>query len=49
MGASGGMHIPTGVIQTLVNILSFGDSLEDAVERPRVHHQLYPNELELEG
>ncbi|KAK3753988.1 hypothetical protein QZH41_009263, partial [Actinostola sp. cb2023] len=49
IGASGGTHIPTAVIQTLINILSFGDTLQDAVERPRVHHQLIPNVAEAEG
>ncbi|XP_031550971.1 glutathione hydrolase 1 proenzyme-like [Actinia tenebrosa] len=49
VGGSGGSHIPSAVIQTLINILSFDDTLKDAVERPRVHHQLIPNEVEAEG
>lgn len=49
VGGSGGSHIPTAVIQTLINILSLDDTLEGAVERPRVHHQLIPNVAEAEG
>ena len=33
----------------LLNTLSFSLSLEDAVSRPRLHHQLIPNTLEVEN
>ena len=30
-------------------MLTFDQSLEDAIEWPRVHHQLLPMEVEVEG
>ncbi|XP_032221522.2 glutathione hydrolase 1 proenzyme [Nematostella vectensis] len=49
LGGSGGTRITTAVLQTLINILSFGNSLSEAVERPRVHHQFSPDVVEAEG
>ena len=46
LGASGGTRIITGVAQTLLNRLSFGANLSDAIERARFHHQLLPNVVE---
>ncbi|ORY06461.1 gamma-glutamyltranspeptidase [Basidiobolus meristosporus CBS 931.73] len=43
LGASGGSRITTAVLQTLINALDFDMNLADAVEYPRLHHQLYPN------
>ncbi|TVQ53110.1 MAG: gamma-glutamyltransferase [Phycisphaerales bacterium] len=47
-GASGGPRIITGTAQAILNVLHFGNSAEDAVLRPRFHHQWMPNELMLE-
>jgi gamma-glutamyltranspeptidase/glutathione hydrolase len=47
-GTPGGTTIPTSVFQTLVNILEFGMSTEDAVYKPKFHHQWLPDELEVE-
>ncbi len=47
-GTPGGTTIPTSVFQTLVNILEFGLSTEDAVNRPKFHHQWLPDELVVE-
>ncbi|CAB3992309.1 Gamma-glutamyltranspeptidase 1 [Paramuricea clavata] len=49
LGASGGSRITSAVIQVLFNIITFRRSLEDAIEWPRLHHQLLPMELEAEG
>jgi len=36
------------VFQTLVNILEFNLSTEDAVYKPKFHHQWYPDTLRVE-
>lgn len=48
VGTPGGTTIPTQVFQTLVNILEFGLSAEDAVNKPKFHHQWIPDTLEVE-
>jgi gamma-glutamyltranspeptidase/glutathione hydrolase len=47
-GTPGGTTIPTSVFQTLVNILEFGLSTEDAVNKPKFHHQWLPDSLYIE-
>ena len=48
IGTPGGTTIPTSVFQTLINILDFGMSAEDAVNKPKFHHQWLPDEIEIE-
>ena len=48
VGTPGGTTIPTSVFQTLVNIIEFGLSTEDAVYKPKFHHQWLPDTLEVE-
>ncbi|MGG9963012.1 gamma-glutamyltransferase [Ferruginibacter sp. SUN106] len=48
VGTPGGTTIPTSVFQTLVNILEFGMSVEDAVNKPKFHHQWLPDEIRIE-
>ena len=48
VGTPGGTTIPTQVFQTLVNILEFNLSTEDAVYKPKFHHQWLPDTLYLE-
>lgn len=48
VGTPGGTTIPTQVFQTLVNILEFNMSTEDAVYKPKFHHQWLPDELFVE-
>jgi len=48
VGTPGGTTIPTQVFQTLVNILEFGLSTEEAVYKPKFHHQWLPDELVIE-
>jgi gamma-glutamyltranspeptidase/glutathione hydrolase len=47
-GTPGGTTIPTSVFQTLVNILEFNMSTEDAIYQPKFHHQWLPDTLEIE-
>jgi gamma-glutamyltranspeptidase/glutathione hydrolase len=48
VGTPGGTTIPTSVFQTLVDILEFGMSTEDAVYKPKFHHQWLPDALDVE-
>ncbi|HVU97025.1 MAG TPA: gamma-glutamyltransferase [Puia sp.] len=48
-GTPGGTTITTSVFQTLVDIIDFGLSAEDAVNRPKFHHQWLPDELFVEA
>ena len=47
-GTPGGTTIPTSVFQTIVNIIEFGLSTEDAVWKPKFHHQWFPDTLNVE-
>ncbi|XP_044174187.1 glutathione hydrolase 1 proenzyme-like [Acropora millepora] len=44
IGASGGKMITTAVSLVLMNKLWFGMTLSDAVDKPRLHNQLVPNQ-----
>lgn len=48
-GASGGPRIITATAQVILNWFEFGESLLDAVIRPRVHSQLLPETVYVEG
>lgn len=48
-GTPGGTTITTSVFQTLVNILEFGLGTDDAVNKPKFHHQWLPDELYVEN
>jgi len=48
VGTPGGTTITTSVFQTLVDILEFGLSAEDAVNKPKFHHQWLPDEVYVE-
>jgi gamma-glutamyltranspeptidase/glutathione hydrolase len=43
LGTPGGTTIPTSVLQTILNIIDFGMSTEDAVNKPKFHHQWLPD------
>lgn len=49
VGGSGGPKAISGVLQTLLNVLDFGDPIADAINAPRIHHQLIPNKISLEA
>jgi gamma-glutamyltranspeptidase/glutathione hydrolase len=48
VGTPGGTTITTSVFQTLVDILEFDMSTEDAVNKPKFHHQWLPDEIMVE-
>ena len=48
VGTPGGTTIPTSVFQTLVNIIEFNMSTEDAVYKPKFHHQWLPDQVDAE-
>jgi gamma-glutamyltranspeptidase/glutathione hydrolase len=47
-GTPGGTTIPTSVFQTLINIIDFGMTTQEAVNQPKFHHQWLPDVVELE-
>jgi len=48
IGASGGPRIITATVETIVNVVDFGMTLDRAVAAPRVHHQGIPPKLFVE-
>ena len=48
LGSPGGTTIPTTVYQTILNIIEFGLSAEEAVNQPRFHHQWLPDRIDVE-
>ncbi|HEY4965572.1 MAG TPA: gamma-glutamyltransferase [Puia sp.] len=48
VGTPGGTTITTSVFQTLVDIIDFGMSVSDAVNKPKFHHQWLPDILYIE-
>jgi len=48
LGASGGSHIYGAVAGTFLKLL-WGYDLSHAIEDPRIHHQLLPNEVSVES
>ncbi len=48
LGTPGGTTIPTSVYQTIVDIIDFKMSPEDAVNKPKFHHQWLPDEVYVE-
>ncbi len=49
VGTPGGTTITTSVFQTLINIIEFEMSAEDAVNKPKFHHQWLPDEIYVEA
>jgi gamma-glutamyltranspeptidase/glutathione hydrolase/leukotriene-C4 hydrolase len=45
IGASGGSHITSAVLTTLIRMFDFGANAYDGVHLPRFHHQLIPNHV----
>jgi gamma-glutamyltranspeptidase/glutathione hydrolase len=48
IGGSGGPRIATAVSQVTATVLGSGLSLSESVRRPRLHHQLFPEDVVLE-
>lgn len=47
-GTPGGTTIPTSVLQTIVNVIDFNMTTNDAVNQPKFHHQWLPDEIFVE-
>ena len=45
VGTPGGATIITSVFQVLMNLIEFRMSLQDAVQKPRFHHQWLPDQI----
>jgi gamma-glutamyltranspeptidase/glutathione hydrolase len=48
VGTPGGTTIPTSVIQSLINMIDFKMTPEDAVNKPKFHHQWSPDMIFVE-
>ena len=48
LGTPGGTTIPTSVFQTLVDMLEFGMGPEEAISKPKFHHQWQPDVVDVE-
>ncbi len=48
VGTPGGSRIISSVLQVILNVLDFGMNIQDAVNRPRFHHQWMPDKLYME-
>ncbi|MBW0160938.1 MAG: gamma-glutamyltransferase [Sediminibacterium sp. Gen4] len=48
IGTPGGTTIPTSVFQALVNLIDFKMDLDDAINKPKFHHQWFPDEVVIE-
>ncbi|KAF9917569.1 hypothetical protein BX616_000567, partial [Lobosporangium transversale] len=49
LGGSGGSRILTSVLQIMLNIYNHRYNVMEAIEAPRVHHQLMPDFLDIES
>lgn len=48
-GSPGGARIISSVLQVFLNVVDFGLNIQDAVDRPRFHHQWMPDEITMEN
>jgi len=48
-GSPGGSRIITAVLQMIVNVIDHGMNLAEATSAPRMHHQWFPDVLQLES
>ncbi len=48
LGSPGGSRIPTATLQVMLNVIVDGDQLQAAVDRPRLHHQWFPDRIDAE-
>ncbi|MEP9380175.1 gamma-glutamyltransferase [Aquabacter sp. CN5-332] len=43
LGSPGGSRIISSVVQTIINVIDHGMTVQEAVDAPRIHHQWLPN------
>lgn len=48
LGTPGGSTIITSVLQTILNVVEFDMTMQEAVDAPRLHHQWLPDEIRME-
>jgi gamma-glutamyltranspeptidase/glutathione hydrolase len=48
VGSPGGPRIITTVLQTILNVLDYGMTMQAAVDAPRFHHQCLPDSIDIE-
>ncbi|MEE8057956.1 MAG: gamma-glutamyltransferase [Pseudomonadales bacterium] len=48
-GSPGGSTIITAVLQTLLNVMAFDMNIAEATTAPRIHHQWFPDNVEVES
>jgi len=48
LGSPGGPTIISTVTETIINVLDFGMTIQEAVDAPRIHHQWMPDKLTVE-
>lgn len=48
VGTPGGTTIPTSVYQTIVDVVDYKMNAEEAVNKPKFHHQWLPDEIQVE-
>ncbi len=48
VGTPGGSTIITSVLQTILNVHEYNMGMQEAVNKPRFHHQWLPNEIRME-
>ena len=48
VGTPGGTTIPTSVFQAIINVVDFGMTADEAINKPKFHHQWLPDEVAVE-
>jgi len=48
-GSPGGSRIITAALQMIVNVIDHGRGIADALSMPRIHHQWFPDQLQVES
>lgn len=48
VGANGGTTITTSIYQSLINLIEFKLNPDDAINKPRFHHQWLPDKIDVE-
>ena len=48
VGTPGGTTIITSVLQSIIDVIDFGMNANDAVNKPKFHHQWQPDQIDVE-